>query len=80
MKTTMTGSFSLAKTDSIHTHTRTQAIIVLELILYMLFGLVQLFQGFFPSGNRKIEAAYIILSLVAKFLLGVMLFANVMFT
>jgi hypothetical protein len=61
-------------------HTRTQAIIVLELILYMLFGLVQLFQGFFPSGNRKIEAAYIILSLVAKFLLGVMLFANVMFT
>jgi hypothetical protein len=53
---------------------------VLELILYMLFGLVQLFQGFFPSGNRKIEASYIILSLVAKFLLGVMLFANVMFT
>jgi hypothetical protein len=53
---------------------------VLELILYMLFGLVQAFQGFFPSGNRKIEAAYIILSLVAKFLLGVMLFANVMFT
>ncbi len=57
-----------------------QAIIILELVLYMLFGVVQLIQGFFPNGNRKIEASYILLSLFAKFFLGVMLFANVMFT
>jgi hypothetical protein len=46
----------------------------------MLFGVVQLIQGFFPNGNRNIEASYILLSLFAKLFLRAMLFANVMFT
>lgn len=57
-----------------------QGVIIAEIVLYALFGVVQLVQGFFPGGHRKVEASYIVLSLVAKVLLGTILFANVMFT
>jgi hypothetical protein len=56
-----------------------QGIIICEVILFMLFGVVQLLQGIWPNGHRRIEASYILLSLIAKFLLGTILFANVMF-
>jgi len=46
----------------------------------MAFGAVQLMLGFFPAGNRKAEVAYIYLSLFAKGILGILLFANTMFT
>ena len=60
-------------------HMHPQAIVWIEFWLFMAFGVVQLMLGFFPSGNRKAEVSYIVLSMVAKFILGVFLFANTIF-
>lgn len=73
-----------------HTITRTktktcQGIVVLEFILYALFGIVQLLLPWacccmgLKGKNRTVEVIYICLSAIAKFLLGTMLFANVLF-
>jgi hypothetical protein len=57
-----------------------QVIIILECIIYLIFGVVQLVQWFNPDGYRQIEFTYIFLSLFAKGSLGIILFATVMFT
>lgn len=53
-----------------------------EFVLYTLFGMVQLVQGLYGKGwvDRKVEVSYIFLSLLAKMMLGCLLFASVMFT
>lgn len=63
-----------------------QGIVVIEGFLYALFGVVQLLLPFshfcclgLKGSNRTVELAYIYLSMFAKFLLGSMLFANVLF-
>lgn len=57
-----------------------QGAIILEVVLYFSFGMVQLVQGFSPGyGNRTVEVAYILLSLIAKFALGALLFSTTIF-
>lgn len=58
------------------------AIIVVEVVLYASFGLVQAIQLFKPRWltNNSIELTYIFLSIVAKGFVGIFLFANVLFT
>ena len=55
-----------------------KAIIFVQAILYLLFGLVQLVQFFLPHKRRAAEVSYIILSLTAKVILGSILAANVL--
>lgn len=55
-----------------------KAIVVMQGILFMLFGVVQLVQFFFPHKRRVVEVTYILLSLTAKVLLGAILMANVL--
>lgn len=52
-----------------------------EFVLFILFGAVQLVQGLHGKGwvDRKVEVSYIFLSLLAKMMLGSLLFANVIF-
>ena len=54
------------------------AIVYIQVILYLSFGLVQTLQWFWPHKRRAAEIAYISLSISAKFLLGVILAANVL--
>ena len=55
-----------------------QAIVVLQVMLYMVFGVVQLVQYKYPHKRRTVEVTYIFLSLSAKILLGAILAANVL--
>lgn len=52
------------------------AIIALQVLLFMSFGFVQLFQLY--CNFRYSELAYTVLSLVAKTILGYMIYANVL--
>ena len=57
-----------------------QGIVAFEIVLFGLFGLVQLFETLFLKGrNRASEMVYIFLSLLAKTSLGITLFFNVLF-
>ena len=56
-----------------------KAIVWMQIVLFFLFGLVQLIQYRYPHKRRLAEVAYIILSLTAKVMLGSMLAANVLF-
>lgn len=55
-----------------------KAIVFIQAILFLLFGLVQLVQFFYPHKRRLAEVTYIMLSLTAKVLLGSILAANVL--
>lgn len=55
-----------------------KAIIFIQGMLFLLFGVVQLVQFFYPHKRRVAEVTYIGLSLTAKVLLGSMLAANVL--
>lgn len=57
-----------------------KAIVFIQGILFLLFGVVQLVQFFFPHKRRVVEVTYIMLSLTAKVLLGAILSANVLMT
>lgn len=59
-----------------------QVIVIMELMLYTSFGMVQLLMPFdwcLRGRNRISEIVYIVLSLVAKGLLGILLFSSVLF-
>lgn len=53
-------------------------IVFAQAILFLLFGVVQLVQFFMPHKRRATEVSYIMLSLTAKVLLGVILSVNVL--
>lgn len=57
-----------------------KAIIFMQGILFLVFGLVQLAQFFYPHKRRVTEVTYIGLSLTAKVLLGSILAANILLT
>lgn len=51
-------------------------VVIGEVILFICFGFVQIFQFMFPDERLKTESTYIILSVVSKGLLGILVSAN----